>query len=96
MVTHTAVFQIKEGVTEEQIDALFAELRSLVGIIPGLISVTAGRQVRERSSEYPWGFTMYLNDKESLENYYPHPSHRAFAEKFKAIAQKIIDFDIVE
>jgi hypothetical protein len=68
----------------------------LVGVIPGLVSVTAGHQVRERSSEYPWGFTMYLKDREALEGYYPHPAHRAFAEKFKALAEKIIDFDIVE
>jgi hypothetical protein len=96
MVTHTAVFQPKEGITEEQIEALFAESRHLVGVIPGLVSVTAGRQVRERSSDYPWGFTMYLKDKEALEGYYPHPAHRTFAEKFRTIAEKIVDFDIVE
>jgi hypothetical protein len=96
MVSHTAVFIPKEGVTEEQIQAVLAEAVALVGKIPGLIQVIAGRQVRQRSAEYPWGFTMLLENQAALEGYYPHPAHRAFAEKLKAIAEKVSDFDIVD
>ncbi len=96
MVSHTAVFQPKEGVTEEQIQGLFEEAHALVSVIPGLVSVIAGRQVRERSADYSWGFTMILDSKAALDAYYPHPAHRAFAEKFKCIADKITDFDIAE
>jgi hypothetical protein len=96
MVSHTAVFCPKEGVTEEQIQGLFEEAHALVGVIPGLVSVIAGRQVRGWSADYSWGFTMILDSKAALDAYYPHPAHRAFAEKFKAVAETIIDFDIIE
>ena len=96
MVTHTVVFQPKAGISVEQIAQLLAEACSLADAIPGIVSVTAGRQVRERSAEYSWGFVISLADKAALDGYYPHPAHRAFAEKFKALAEKITDFDIVE
>ena len=42
MTNHFGVFQFKEGITEEQIDECFAEMRAMVGVIPGLLSMEHG------------------------------------------------------
>ena len=41
-VKHYGVFQFKEEITPEQIDACFAELHSMVGKIPGLLDMIHG------------------------------------------------------
>ncbi|MEN9815564.1 MAG: hypothetical protein RLZZ412_1546, partial [Verrucomicrobiota bacterium] len=39
MVYHYGTFVFKKGVTQAQIDTCFAEMRGMVGKIPGLLSM---------------------------------------------------------
>jgi hypothetical protein len=42
MVYHYGTFVFKKGVTQAQIDRCFAEMRGMVGKIPGLLSMQHG------------------------------------------------------
>jgi hypothetical protein len=42
MVYHYGTFVFKQGVTPAQIDTCFAEMRGMVGKIPGLLSMQHG------------------------------------------------------
>jgi hypothetical protein len=39
---------------------------------------------------------MTLQEKNTIDSYYPYRAHTEFAANFKAIAEKILDFDVVE
>ncbi len=41
-VKHYGVFQFKNGITEEQIENCFAEMKGMVGKIPGLLEMING------------------------------------------------------
>jgi hypothetical protein len=42
MVRHFGMFQFKEGISPSQIDNCFAEMKGMVGKIPGLLAMEHG------------------------------------------------------
>ena len=68
MTNHFGVFQFKEGITEEQIDECFAEMRAMVGVIPGLLSMEHGPYKSDEglSDGYTHGFIMTFDIPTSL------------------------------
>lgn len=73
MTRHFGVFQFKEGITEEQIEECFAEMRAMVGIIPGLLSMENGPYKSDEglSDGYTHGFIMTFDSSESRDAYLP-------------------------
>ena len=95
MTNHFGVFQFKDGVTDEQIDECFAEMRSMVGIIPGLLSMENGHYKSDEGLDdgYTHGFIMTFDGPESRDAYLPHPEHLKRVELVQPKLERLVVFD---
>lgn len=83
MIRHIVLIRFRPEVTEATILAIFADLCALVGQVPGLIDLQAGRSASPEDIErgYMHGFTADFTDAAALAAYGTHPAHvRAAAE----------------
>jgi hypothetical protein len=77
MVYHYGTFVFKQGVTPAQINQCFAEMRGMVGKIPGLLSMQHGVYQSDEglNDGFTHGFVMTFDTPQSRDRYLPHPEH---------------------
>jgi hypothetical protein len=94
-VRHFGAFAFKPGVSAAQIDHCFAEMRSMVGRIPGLLEITHGpyQSPEGLNDGFTHGFIMAFENAAARDAYLPHPEH----ERVKAIVvpclERVVVFD---
>lgn len=95
MVRHFGVFQFKPEITPEQIDNCFAELRGMVGKIPGLLDIEHGPYQSDEglNENFTHGFIMTFDSLESRDAYLPHPVHEAVKEVVVPCLERVVVFD---
>lgn len=78
MIRHIVLVRFRPEVPEGTIAGIFADLGSLVGRLPGLIDLKAGRSESPEAIErgYMHGFTADFDGWEALAAYQAHPDHR--------------------
>ncbi len=83
MVYHYGTFVFKPEVTPAQIAQCFAEMRGMVGKIPGLLSMQHGpyQSPEGLNDGFTHGFVMTFDSPASRDAYLPHDEH----ERVKAI-----------
>ena len=97
---HIVLAKVRPDVPLEQVDAAFADLASLVGQIPGLLSCQIGANNSPESTTqgYTHGFVMDFVDAAARDAYLPHPLHRQAAARFREIREPggvlVFDFDL--
>ncbi len=95
MIYHTVLFKLKEEATQAQGLAMTDALNALVGKIPTLQLMKAGKNFSNRSKGYEYMLVSTFADKEGLEAYAIHPEHVAVVEKYvRPIAADILAVDI--
>jgi hypothetical protein len=74
---HIVLLKFKESTTQEQIDAAFKALSELPSKVSGLIEYSGGKYDSPEGLNrgLTHGFTMKFVDRESRDNYFPHPDH---------------------
>lgn len=79
MIRHIVLAKIRPEIDEAQMAALFAELRTIVDLVPGIGQIHAGRSESPEGIErgYTHGFTVDMESWETLAAYQAHPDHRA-------------------
>lgn len=94
-VKHYGVFQFKDEVTEEQIEHCFAEMKGMVGKIPGLLELIHGpyRSSEELNDGFTHGFIMTFDSESSRDAYLPHPEHERVKEIVVPCLERVIVFD---
>lgn len=77
MVYHYGTFVFKKEVTPAQIDTCFAEMRGMVGKIPGLLSMQHGvyQSPEGLNDGFTHGFVMTFDTPLSRDRYLPHAEH---------------------
>ncbi len=94
-VKHFGVFAFKPGISAERIDHCFAEMRSMVGRIPGLLDMAHGVYESPEGLDdgFTHGFIMTFENAAARDAYLPHPEH----ERVKAIVvpclERVVVFD---
>lgn len=99
VIHHIVLFKFCSETTSEQIDRLAKELEVLKNQIPGIAAYTWGPSVSIENLEkgYSHGFVMTFLDKESRDNYVPHPLHKELIAKWvDPICSDGLVFDIEE
>ena len=95
VIHHIALVQFKPGVSQGQIEAIFAQLKSLKDRIPGILDFSSGRNNSHEglTGGFTHGFIMTMQSAAARDAYLTHPEH----EKVKAIAlpkvENIVVFD---
>jgi len=94
-VKHLVLVELKDGVTDADLQEALDGLHALIGQIPGLLAVEAGRNFTDRAGNYNFAAVMTLEDKAALAGYGPHPAHQAAAGKLGAFANAlmVVDFE---
>ena len=93
MIRHIVLIRFRPDVSEESIAAIFADLTSISGKIPGLGAIHAGRSESPEQIErgYMHGFTADFDDWAALAAYQDHPDHRRVGAALVAHAQGGLD-----
>ncbi|MFG6118074.1 MULTISPECIES: Dabb family protein [Thalassobacillus] len=97
MIEHIVLVKFSEETTKEQKQELIRRTLNLKHIIPGIVDIQQGLNFSDRSQGYEVGLTVRFKDRESLENYGPHPAHQEIVSYLKRIGMKdsiIVDFEI--
>ncbi len=95
MVRHYGMFQFHPEITPMEIDECFAEMRGMVGKIPGLLTIEHGtyESAEGMNDGFTHGFIMTFDTAASRDAYLPHPEH----ERVRAIVvprlARVIVFD---
>ena len=83
MIQHVVVWKLVEQSTSERLEALtrFAtELGALVGIVPGLVSVSLTPDVGDTPGNFDVALVSIHESREALAVYQSHPAHVAIGE----------------
>jgi hypothetical protein len=95
MIRHFGMFQFHPEVTSAQIDLSFAEMRSMVGKIPGLLSLEHGPYDSPEGLDdgFTHGFIMTFDSKGSRDAYLPHPEHEKVRQIVVPHLARVVVFD---
>jgi hypothetical protein len=95
MIRHFGVFQFKGDVTEADIQNCFDAIDSMVGKIPGLLSIEHGTYQSDEglSDGFTHGFIMTFESFEARDAYLPHPIHESVKEIVVPKLERVIVFD---
>jgi len=93
MIRHIVLIRFRPEVTEAAITAIFDDLRSIKGQVPGLSAICAGRSESPEQIErgYLHGFTVDFSDWVALAAYQAHPDHKRVGAALVAHAQGGLD-----
>ena len=96
MITHVVLLQPKATTTEEQLSTFFDQVRDLQRLIPGIISISTGKNRSPYDSAYTHGIIMRFIDEAHLQAHHPHPAHVAVVEELDGLCESSLDFDLAE
>ena len=93
MIRHIVLIRFRNDVPDDAIRAIFDDLHSIEGSIPGLGSVHSGRSESPEAIErgYMHGFTADFADWEALAAYQEHPDHKRVGAALVAHAEGGLD-----
>lgn len=93
MIRHIVLVRFRADVAETAIAAIFDDLRGIMGLIPGLTAICAGRSESPEQIErgYMHGFTADFTDWAALAAYQDHPDHKRVGAALVAHAQGGLD-----
>ncbi|SDJ62605.1 Dabb family protein [Salimicrobium halophilum] len=97
MIEHIILIKLSEETTTEQKQELIRRTLELKNSIPGIVDIQQGINFSERNKGYEIGMTVRFKDRESLENYGPHPAHQDIVSYLKEIGMEdriVVDFEI--
>jgi len=75
MVEHLVLFKVKQGVSEDAVQAMQDALRGHQEAIPGILEITVGANFSERSQGFTHGLLVRFQDRAALDVSIPHPAH---------------------
>ena len=92
-VEHLVWFRLKDGVSQDETDAMMNALRALPQTIQGIEHLAVGEDFSERSRGFQLGLVVRFVSREALETYGPHPAHVAFGDDFKHLWTDVMALD---
>jgi Stress responsive A/B Barrel Domain len=72
-----------------------AKLRSLVKIIPNILSFDVGSDILHLERSFDTGLVATYPDRAALDSYTDHPEHQKAAELGKEISEKVVSVDFI-
>ncbi|MBS4202351.1 Dabb family protein [Bacillus sp. FJAT-49732] len=96
MYEHMVFFKFIETITPEKEQELLEKLLRFKEKIPGIVELTAGFNVteeEERKQGYSLGLRVTFENKESLNQYGPHPVHQDFVKSLDGVIENVVVVD---
>ncbi|RLS35488.1 MAG: Dabb family protein [Planctomycetota bacterium] len=94
-VKHFGVFLFKPTISAAHIDHCFAEMRGMVGKIPGLLEMSHGPYQSPESMHdgFTHGFIMTFESAAARDAYLPHPEHERVRQIVVPSLERVVVFD---
>jgi hypothetical protein len=99
-VHHMVMFKWKEGTTAEQATAIAEALIGLKEKVPGVVSLTYGKQNSTEGAAtakgYHYGLSVIFENAAARDGYLPHPAHQAAVALLKPHLADVVvlDYDL--
>lgn len=93
MITHIVCWKYKTDVTEEQRAEHLARLRALPGLIPYILSFSAGSDVLRLDRSFDTALVATFANLTDLEAYNEHPEHQAVVLLGKELSERAVSVD---
>lgn len=94
MIAHVAIFNWKDGVTEEEIASVMQEIRALKKKVPGVTDILCGKNFSQWNEGYTHAFVVLARDHEAITAYRAHPDHARVAAHIDVMDGGSIGIDI--
>ena len=97
MIEHIVLIKSSPTTTNEQKQELIRRTLNLKEKITGIIDIQQGFNFSTRNKGYDMGLTVRFENRQSLDNYLPHPEHQQIIAYLKEIGVEdtiIVDFEI--
>ena len=98
---HIVLVKVRSGIPDAQVAEAFDALAALKGVIPGLLTFSAGPNTSPegRTLGFTHGFVMDFEDAAARDAYLPHPKHTEAAAHLRAIREPengvlVFDYDM--
>ena len=93
-IIHAVLLQPKADTSKAELDAALAQIRALQGVVPGILSLSAGPNLSNFHQGFTYGIIMRFVDQAHLDAHHPHPAHVAAVEALDRVCTRIIDLDL--
>lgn len=92
---HVVCFQFKEDASEEEVQHIVDEFMKLEDKIDSIVALEWGgaENVEPLNDDFTHCFLVSFADKAGLEEYLPHPDHKAFVKILRPKLEKVFVFD---
>jgi Stress responsive A/B Barrel Domain len=89
MIKHTVLFRFRDGVPEETVAGVLAELSSFPDRYPAMRNWACGRNVSTRDSTMTHGFVVEFDTERELLDYLGGPAHEEFVrERWRPVIER--------
>ena len=94
-VKHIVLLKFKEGITQEQIAALFGEILDLTENVPGVEDYVAGTNSSSEglNKGFTHGFIMTFTDSQARDAYLTHADHQRVKAQILSVMDDGLAFD---
>lgn len=94
---HIVLFSFQETATPEQVQGVVDAFQALPGKIGSIKGFEMGTNVSPENLNkgFTHGFLVTFENKAGLEEYLPHPDHKAFGSSLKGVLKDVLVFDFV-
>ena len=95
-VNHIVLLNLDESAGVEPMRKLYAEFQARLSTIPGVESVSIGKNFKDGSDKYNHAAVIRLVNKDALDKYLPNPTHLGVAEMMKPYMRDylVVDYEI--
>lgn len=78
MIRHVVLFKLRKDLDEKAADDIFAALKTLKVLVPGILAISTGRNQSPEGLQHgnTHGFTVDFVDGAARDAYLPHPAHQ--------------------
>lgn len=95
MLTHIVCWKYKPETTSEQRAEHVVELKNLLNVVPGVLSLNVGSDVLHLDRSFDTGLVATYADRAALDAYTVHPAHQTVVAIGRAIAEKVVSVDFI-
>ena len=98
-IRHVVLWEIgvdEPAMRRDTIELLSERLEALVGVIPGLLSLSAGPNSVNLAGNWDMALVADVEDRVALDSYAVHPAHLEVAKDLRAVAtaRAAVDFEV--
>ncbi len=96
MYEHIVAFKFRTELSASQEEGLLSQLLSFQGTIPGIVSMSAGKNVTHETDNvhgFSLGLRITFEDRDALLAYGPHPAHQRFVASLDGLLEQVVVVD---